>query len=140
MKKNLLVQGIGIRIQKTKDRGRGIIAERNFKKGDVIEVAPVIVMSAAEKEYIKKTELFNHYFDWGTDSKKAAICLGLGSIYNHSWTPNAKYVYREKDEVLIFTAIKPIKKGEEICTSYNGDAADKSPYRFRKNGKMVDAQ
>ena len=140
MKKTLSVRGDGICMVKTKDRGRGIVAERNFKKGDIIEVAPVVVIRESEKKYIKKTELFNYYFDCGTDSKKAAICLGLGSIYNHSWTPNAMYRYREKDEVLVFTAIKSIKKGEEICTSYNGDARDKSAYKFRKNGRMVDAE
>ncbi|MEK7649434.1 MAG: SET domain-containing protein-lysine N-methyltransferase [Patescibacteria group bacterium] len=140
MKKNFSIRGEGIRVQKTKDRGRGIIAERNFKKGDVIMINPVVVIPESEKELIKKTELFNYYFDWGARSKKAAICLGLGSICNHSWTPNAKYVYREKDEMLVFVAIKPIKRGEEICISYNGDAADKSPYYFRKNGRMVNAK
>ncbi len=140
MNKNIFIKGVNISVQKIKDRGRGVVANRNFKKGDIIETAPVVVISASEKRYIKKTELFNYYFDWGPKSKMAAICLGYGSIYNHSWTPNAEYIYREKDEVLVFRAIKPIKNGDEICTSYNGDAADKSPYKFRKNGRMLDAE
>jgi len=137
MKKGLSVDGIGIRVQKTPGKGRGVIALRNFKKGDIIERAPVIVLSEKDKKLIEKTELFNHYFDWGRGSKKAAISLGWGSIYNHSWQPNAEYIHEEKNETLVFRAIRPIKKGEEICTTYNGDVKDISPYFFRRKGKLV---
>jgi uncharacterized protein len=133
----LKIQIKGICVKKTHDKGRGVFALKNFKKGETIEQAPVIVLSAKEKKIIMNTELFNHYFNWGKSSRCAVISMGYGSIYNHSWKPNAKYVTKEKDSLLIFKAIKDIKKGEEICTSYNGDAKDKTPYFFRKNGKLV---
>ena len=53
--------------------------------------------------------------------------LGFGSLYNHSYEPNAKYVRRVSKRVVEFVAIKDIKKGQEITVNYNfGDPDDKS--------------
>ncbi len=80
-------------------------------------------------------KLYNYYFAWGPDSKDAAIALGYGSLYNHSYTPNARY-YKDFDNSLIkYVCITDIQKDEEITISYNCDPEDKSPVWFDLAGQ-----
>ena len=70
-------------------RGRGVFARRPFARNDVIEVCPVIALSERDADRLYDTGLYDYYFGWGKDGKQAAIALGYGSLYNHSFTPNA---------------------------------------------------
>jgi uncharacterized protein len=66
---------------------------------------------------------------WGGDKKKhkAGIALGFGSIYNHSYSPNATYKKFIPKQTLKFIALKNIRRGEEITVNYNyGNPDDKS--------------
>jgi hypothetical protein len=76
---------------------------------------------------IEGTELNNYWFEFREN--KRAFALGYGSLYNHSYEPNAAYDLTT-DGLIIITAIKPIKKGEEIFVNYNGNHADKTPVWF----------
>lgn len=61
-----------------------------------------------------------------------AIALGFGSIYSHSYEPNATYKKRFKNKTIDFIAIKDIKKGGEITVNYNyGNPEDKSALRIK---------
>jgi SET domain-containing protein len=53
--------------------------------------------------------------------------LGYGSIYNHSHSPNADWKQNFKTNSMVYRAIKPIKKGEEILVNYNGEPDDMTP-------------
>ena len=109
---------------KIKNAGRGVFAIVNFRKGEIIEQCPVIVLSRKDYLLAKKTELKNYYFMWGKVT--SAICLGYGSVYNHSYEPNATYKKQIKEKTINFVAIKNIKKGEEITVNYNyGKPEDK---------------
>jgi SET domain-containing protein len=59
-----------------------------------------------------------------------AVALGYGSLYNHSYTPNARYD-DESPQIKIFTAIREIAAGEEITINYNGEPSDESPVWFK---------
>jgi len=87
---------------KIKNAGRGIFAAQNIKKDEVIEICPIILIEEKEVSNLRKTELHNYYFMWGDDktNHKAAICLGFGSLYNHSYSPNATY-HKKKKIVLL---------------------------------------
>lgn len=114
---------------KIKNAGRGVFASQNIKKDEIIEQCPVILINEKEVTDLRKTELHNYYFMWGDDKKnhKAAICLGFGSLYNHSYTPNATYQKRKDNGIIEFIALKDIDKGEEISVNYNyGNPEDKS--------------
>jgi SET domain-containing protein len=71
--------------------------------------------------------LANYVFEWGRGT--VALALGFGSIYNHSYSPNARY-----DDVgrltKVYTALRDILPGEEITINYNGDENDLSPVGF----------
>ena len=60
-----------------------------------------------------------------------AIALGFGSIYNHSYEPNATYKIKPKEKIIEFVAIKNIEKNNEITVNYNfGNPKDKTPLWF----------
>lgn len=108
-------------------KGRGVYSTRKIVSGQVIERCEVLVIPEGETHQLDDTVLFNYYFCWGEDHKDGAIALGLGSIYNHSYTPNAMYRIDLEDQVLEFIAIRSIPANEEITINYNGEPEDKSP-------------
>lgn len=105
--------------------GLGVIACQDIEKGKVIEEVPLLYLPMDEFKYIKKTKLYYYYFE--IDEKNFAIALGYGSLYNHSYNPNAKYVFNYKKKLLLINAIKDIKKGEEIFFNYNYYPNSKEP-------------
>jgi uncharacterized protein len=122
---------MSIVVQHFTAKGRGVAASRPFHAGETIERPPVIVISAAEAPLIRDTRLAHYYFEWGDDCKQAAIALGYGSLYNHSYTPNARYEFHEDEGCLEFIALCAIQPGEEITINYNnlGPSAAK-PLKF----------
>jgi uncharacterized protein len=104
----------------TKRRGRGVFALRRFTAGEIIETCHVIVIPAAQWPRIENTVFFDYAFQWGSDGQTAAIAMGYGSFYNHSYTPNAVYAKRIEDVAIDFTALREIGEGEEIVVNYNG--------------------
>ncbi|MGD1003077.1 MAG: SET domain-containing protein [Minisyncoccia bacterium] len=113
---------------KIENGGRGVFANEDIAKGEIIERCPVVVVKEEETSLLRKSELINYYFIWGEDKKAVAICLGFGSLYNHSYEPNATYEKLIDDDMIKFIAIKDIKKNEEITVNYNyGDPDDKKP-------------
>jgi SET domain-containing protein len=119
-----------IYLARTKRKGKGVFAEQGFSKGDVIERAPVIVIPAEEWKYIEKTVLYHYVYSWGEDGEEMAMALGLGSCYNHSYTPNAEFDTLLDEEVIEFVAARDIAAGEEITINYNGPGDD-SPLWFK---------
>jgi SET domain-containing protein len=109
---------------------RGVFATEKIKKGEVIEVCPVIAIPKKQSKLIRKTILDNYVFDWSTHNQPAVV-LGLGSLYNHSYSPNAEHDENVKKKVMIFKALRDIKKGEEITHNYNGDHDNKEDVWFR---------
>lgn len=107
--------------------GRGVFATQSIKRMEIIEVCPVILISKNDVSNLKGSILVNYYFYFGKDNEMLAIALGFGSIYNHSYEPNATYKKKSGDKVIDFVAIKNIKKGEEITINYNyGNPKDKT--------------
>lgn len=125
-----LTQSELIEVRQTRGKGRGVFARMPIAEGAVIERAPVIVCPTEE---IVDTVLGDYVFTWGRDS--VAITLGYGSIYNHSYRPNAKYEDRGR-QTKVFIACRDIEAGEEITINYNGDPADPAPVGF----EVVDSQ
>jgi uncharacterized protein len=113
--------------------GRGIFATRDIKKDELLEVSPVIVFPKDEYKYLKKTTLIDYVFWWGTNYDDCALALGVGSLFNHSSTPNAIFKRKFKKGTIKFFAYTDIKAGEEIKINYNGDPDDKTPLWFEED-------
>jgi uncharacterized protein len=119
-----------IYIKDTQKYGRGVFASRDIKKGELIEVSPVIISPKSEWEYLEKTVMSNYCFYWGENSEDTAIVLGYGSLFNHSYYPNAIYIDDRENLFFYFFAITDIETGEEITINYNGSPNDQSPLWF----------
>jgi SET domain-containing protein len=107
-------------------KGLGVYALSSFRKGDVIEDCPVLVGRHSD---FNRGVLANYTFAW--DRGKSALAMGCGSFYNHAWDPNATYRFRHRQKLIRIVARRPIRMGEEIFISYNGDPDDRSPVGFR---------
>lgn len=118
-----------IRVKKSKIHGIGVFAAKNIRKGEIIEKSPVILFNYKERKLINKTNLRNYYYIWSP--RLFAISLGFGSIYNHSFIPNAE-VFIEKD-MLVFVSLRSIKNDEEIFINY--DPFNKKNIWFKDLGK-----
>jgi SET domain-containing protein len=116
-------------LKRTRGKGLGIYATENIAEGTVIERAPVLPMTPTERKHAGKT-ILNHYMYPWRSTRGACIAFGYGSIYNHSFTPNADWKQNFKMKQMVYTAIKPIKKGEEITVNYNGEPDDMTPIEW----------
>lgn len=74
------------------------------------------MLSAEDRVKIHDTHLHDYYFQW--DGDRAAIALGLGSLYNHSEEANAMFTMDYDFKQIRFIAIRDIDAGEEITTNY----------------------
>ncbi|GAA6016511.1 hypothetical protein JCM10207_002822 [Rhodosporidiobolus poonsookiae] len=111
--------------------GRGVFATADIPAGEVVEVSPVLVLG--EKEYkgttagespddgklrgVEASQLRGYVFTWGRDGSMA-VALGLGSLFNHSSTPNVSYSLDHAQYTISYRAAKPIQAGEELCIFY----------------------
>ena len=107
-------------------KGRGVVAIRKIARGELIETAPVVVVPAVQVQGV----LEHYVFDWPYLSDKVAVALGCGSLYNHSYAPNAVYLKHLEERVLEYTALRDIEAGEEILINYNGAPDDMTPLWF----------
>jgi hypothetical protein len=110
--------------------GRGVFAARDISEGDLIEICPVLLFNKQELPHIRSTVLDNYYFDWGESGEHYAVCLGLGSLYNHATFPNAEYGMDFDGLTIEFVAIRDIAAGEEITVNYNGEPGNAEPLWF----------
>lgn len=111
-------------------RGRGIFASEPIPANTVIEISPVLVLSAKERRHVEKTILFDYIFEWGNKRKKAVVALGYVSIYNHSYNANCEYEMDFEQELMSIRTIKDIAKGEELFVNYNAKPDDATPIWF----------
>jgi SET domain-containing protein len=108
--------------------GRGVFAKERIRAGELIEQCPVVTLAdRKDRDRLRKTGLVNYYFLWGEKRDHAAICLGWGAVYNHSFSPNAAYEKVMDDLRMDFTALRDIEPGEEILVNYNGDPDSTKP-------------
>lgn len=111
-------QSESIQVKRVKGKGRGVFARRFIAKGEIIERVPVLILSAREfDEHVSRTILDDYCFLW--EGGKIALTLGYGSLYNHSYQPNARSDIVDAHTQL-FTAIRSIDRAEEITVNYNG--------------------
>ncbi len=121
----------GLEIRPSKKRGRGVFTTKDIPANTVIEVSPVIELSVSDRKKLEDTLLYHYIFEWGKTKRKAAMALGYVSMYNHSFEPNCEYEMDYETNNMTVRTLKPVKKGEELYFSYNGNPDDKTPLWFR---------
>ena len=96
--------------------GRGVFTAEPIPAGTVVELSPVVVLSAEDRAAIHETRLHDYYFIWEGDG--AALALGYGSLYNHAAEPNLDFEMDYDFLQIRFTALREIAAGEELLIDY----------------------
>lgn len=115
---------------------RGVFATQDIKKGELIHVAPVIPYPNEDHEHIEKTILDDYVYNYGANH--TAILLGFGSLFNHSYTPNATYDINFDTHSFDFFAYTDIKAGDEVFINYNGEEDNMDPLWFMEEDEEGD--
>jgi len=104
------------------DRGRGVYAEQNIAKGEMIEQGPVIVVSA-ENVPEDGGAPDGYLLDWSPEIEGEEHCMPLGYImmYNHSKSANIHLENDYEEMTITSFASRDIKAGEELCWDYSCD-------------------
>jgi uncharacterized protein len=125
--KALMQHSDQVYVKRVKGKGRGVFARCAIAKGSIVEKVPVLIVPIKHLVGGLQNPILQKYFYiWGHDT--VAVSLGYGSLYNHSYTPNADY---EHDPgCLVYRALRNIERGEEITINYNGNPKDRSPMAF----------
>ena len=100
-----------IELKKSPIAGLGVFAKKDFKVGEIIEIAPIIKEKRENIGGLIEDYIFNV-----KDEGMTGIALGYVSLYNHADDNNA--TWKIDGDYIIVYCIKDIKKDEEIFVSY----------------------
>jgi SET domain-containing protein len=106
--------------------GRGVFTQSNIPPDTIIEMAPVIVMTAAERLLLDQTLLHDYIFEWGDDHTLCAMALGWVPLFNHASPSNCEYFMDFESEVIFIKTVREIASGEQLYVNYKGDFDDLS--------------
>jgi SET domain-containing protein len=108
--------------------GRGLCCEIMIKRGAIVEVSPVIPLTAAEYRLVKRTVLDAYVFAWGSSGRQAAVAMGFGGLFNHSDDPNVTFTLNAKARSITFRARREIPAGEQLTIDYMWTKADRRKF------------
>jgi SET domain-containing protein len=111
-------------------KGRGVFTSKRIPAGTVIEVSPVLVLTAKERKQIEGTKLYHYIFEWGETRRQACVAFGYVSMYNHDYTANCEYEMDFEEQIVTVRTVRDIKKGEELTINYNASPNDKTKVWF----------
>lgn len=118
MKKIFLKENVYVMKSKVLGAGRGVFASRDIKGGECIELCPAIPISSHDMANLNESMLITYLFFYGKQKEKALVALGFGSLYNHSYKPNAMYLIHDEGQSIEFIAQTDIQKDKEITFDY----------------------
>jgi SET domain-containing protein len=108
----------GVYVKKSSIHGWGVFTNLNIKKGEIVEECII----PYELIPINSNVLSQYRYVWPSRKNWSHYCiaLGFGSIYNHSKEKmNINWKINKEQRIMVFTAIKDIKIGEELLFNYD---------------------
>jgi SET domain-containing protein len=117
-------------VDQTALMGRGVFTSDTIEVDTIVEISPVIVMGQEDRAHLDKTLLHDYIFEWGQNTDKCCMALGLIPIYNHCYESNCEYIMDYEANTIEVKAVRLIEKGAELTINYNGDCNDKSTIWF----------
>lgn len=102
-------------------KGRGVYAGRQYHKGEVIEISPVVAFQA--KYSSLPLNIYRILYDWEGTGKipTSAIALGHGSLFNHDNPANMRFKVQYKKKQITYIAVRDIALDEELTINYNSE-------------------
>lgn len=120
----MIMQAPYLLVKDTADKGRGVFTSTFIDADTIIEIAPVIVMTAADRHHLDKTLLHDYIFEWGPQHTECCMALGLVPIYNHSYASNCEYYMDFEESMMMIKTVRAIAPDEELTINYNGNWND----------------
>lgn len=117
-------------IAPTESRGRGVFTSKALEAQQLIEIAPVIVMSRDDRRLLDQTLLHDYIFEWNPSVQECCMALGYVPVYNHACPSNCEYEMDYPAALIRIRTTRAISAGEELCINYNGNFDDASPVWF----------
>ena len=77
-----------LRVDRSPGAGRGVFTTRPVRSGQVLEVAPVLVVPESERPDLEQTLLRQYVWEWDGG---VAVGLGIISLVNHGVPANAHW-------------------------------------------------
>jgi len=110
-----------VRVCRSPGKGRGVFTTAEVARGEVVEVAPVLLVPKEQAEDLLVSFLSHYMFSTDAGGR---IVLGLGytSLYNHSRRPNCDFTVTRAR--LTIRALRPITAGQEITVCYGWTARE----------------
>ncbi|KAF9934896.1 hypothetical protein FBU30_010163 [Linnemannia zychae] len=105
-----------LRIQECGAKGRGVVTTTVIPARTVIDISPILLFPTEEySSHGQYTQLDHYTYRW---KGGMALALGLGSMFNHSNTPNVGFQRDFENSLIRYSALREILPDEELCISY----------------------
>jgi len=105
-------------------KGLGVFAACDLAEGDIVEVAPLVVLRTAVADL--ETALLDRVFSLARYDRDGVVCdgvvflsLGYGSLYNHGNPANLRCGPSQDATVMMFVAARAVAAGEELTINYH---------------------
>jgi SET domain-containing protein len=110
-------------VQMIDGMGRGIIAEKDIKRGEVITNCELLVLSPEDTIKVNETDLKWYTFTFNAETSQDCLVMGDGEIFNHDDDANVLYGLVEFNgrKLMRFQACRDIKRGEQLFIDYGAD-------------------
>ena len=122
-------------VKKIRGKGWGAFCTKRIPKGKIFSVSPLLVLTRRESKLMDESTLDSYWYEFGSDGRRRAIALGLGSILNHADKPNCSYHMSQTRRTLSFYALRDIPAHEELTHDYGWVADSYDKYGVRRNKK-----
>lgn len=104
-------------------KGRAVFARRAYAEGELIEVAPVLLLHHVNKHSYEQLGLDQYLFEWDDPATADggchfALCLGVASLLNHAEPPNTDWTCDHANLVIELVATADIQPGDELTIDY----------------------
>ena len=112
-----------VEIRNAEGMGRGVFAVTRIPADTLLSSDPV--MMVPEDQCPKGSVLDSIVFLWSTVMEDGlnqnAVVLGLGTVLNHSKSPNVIVYFEQDPDRVDFYALRDIEPGEQLTHDYNYD-------------------
>jgi len=125
-------------VQMVEGMGRGIIAERDIKLGEIITNCELLVLDIVDTPKVNETDLKWYTFTYDQFGRDCLV-LGDGEIFNHDDAANVLYGLIDWDgrKLMRFQAARDIKKGEQLFIDYGADVPSVDVDGYKNNGSLI---
>lgn len=103
-----------VSVSKIPNAGRGVFAQQDLQKGDVIEFSPVLKIQGTRGDVPQDLKNMVYRFE----ETEYFVACGHASFYSHANPASAHYVLNPIEQTITLVAARAIKAHEEITISY----------------------